>query len=115
VVLSEVRPDPSLYDDAVRELNRRYTALVLDAIEDGIRSGEIRSSVSPPLLRDLIYGGIEHALWRWVHEGRTIEIETLGDQLCDALLRGIAVSETDNTTDRLERALTALERRAEAT
>ncbi len=113
VLLSEIRPDPNLYGDAVRELNRRYTALALEVIEQGIRSGELRRDVAPTVLRDLIYGGIEHALWRFVHGGKRIEIETLGEQLGDALLRG-ALHAEDDTAERLERALSALERRAGA-
>lgn len=115
VVLSEIRPDPSLYGGSVRELNRRYTALALDVIQDGIHSGELRQDLVPHVLRDLIYGGIEHALWRFVHSGAEIEIESLGDQLCDVLLSGISArgSDAERIAERLERALSALERRAE--
>lgn len=115
VVLSEIRPDPDLYGPSVRELNRRYTALALGVIEEGIRSGELRPDVAPNVLRDLIYGGIEHALWRFVHSGAEIDVDALGEQLGDALLLGVRAPETDaeRTVERLERALSALERRAE--
>ena len=114
VVLSEIRPDPALYDESVRAMNRRYTSLALDVIREGIETGELRADVSPPVLRDLIFGGIEHVLWRALNDGGDFEVEPLGDQLADLLLDGARVSESErDPAARLERVVASLERRAE--
>ena len=88
VVLSEIRPDPALYDETVRGLNRRYTKLALDVIREGVEAGELRDDISPTMLRDLLFGGIEHALWRALKDDREVAVEALGDQLAELLLDG---------------------------
>jgi AcrR family transcriptional regulator len=129
IVLSEIRPDPELYDETVRSLNRRYTSLTLDVIREGIESGALRPDLSPQVLRDLIFGGIEHVLWGHVRRGASIPVEPLGDELAELLLAGARprpadgqVSGPDDADDpserlarleRLERVVASLERRAE--
>jgi AcrR family transcriptional regulator len=115
LVLSEIRPDPHWYGETVLRQNRRYTALATAVIEEGIRDGELRADLAPAALRDLIYGGIEHALWRFVFSGAKVDVQQLGRQLGDVLILGVVKPDGDRTADRLERALSALERRAEAT
>jgi hypothetical protein len=64
------------------------------------------------VIRDLLYGGIEHAVWRFVFSDGELDAGMLADQLADALLGGITnapTSETDATVVRLERAVARLE------
>lgn len=120
VVIREARPDVALYDEAVLELNRRYTGLALRVLEEGVASGELRPDLAPGVIRDLIYGGIEHAVWRFVFTGRPLEVDRLADQLADAVLGGIvhrpgeaatgpAADDAERTVVRLERAVARLE------
>ena len=112
LVLSELRPDPALYDDTVRALNRRYTNIALDVIREGIEAGELRRELAAPVLRDLIFGGIEHALWRFVNTGDRAGIDALGEQLADLLLRGAEAEREAPVVTRLERVAASLERAA---
>jgi len=119
VVLREARPDPDLYDDAILDLNRRYTGLALGVLEDGVASGELREDLVPGVIRDLLYGGIEHAVWRFVFGGGELDANALADQLADAILGGILAPESPSvrrepvlvadTVARLERAVSRLE------
>lgn len=113
LVIREIRPDLELYGDAVHGLNRRYTAVALETIEQGIRDGELREDLVPSVVRDLIYGGIEHAVWGFVFSGESVDVETVTDQLARAVLSGILAREepAERTADRLERVLTKLEER----
>ena len=111
VVISEARPDIALYGEAILELNRRYTGLGLRVLEEGMAAGDLRPGIVPGVIRDLIYGGIEHAVWRSVFGDRALDAERLADQLADAVLEGILVRSGDEsaTVDRLERAVAKLE------
>jgi len=115
VILREARPDVALYEEAVLDLNRRYTGLALQVLEQGVASGELRRDIVPSVIRDLIYGGIEHAVWRFVFAEGALEAETLADQLADAILCGIRPPAEepgrDETLARLERAVRRLESR----
>lgn len=122
VVLREARPDPDLYDEAVLELNRRYTGLALRVLEEGVASGELRRDIVPAVIRDLLYGGIEHAVWRFVFSGGELDASLLADQLADAILGGILgerleatpnePAPSDDTVARLERVVARLEAHA---
>lgn len=119
VIIREARPDVALYDEAILELNRRYTGLALAVLEEGVENGSLRQNIVPSVIRDLIYGGIEHAVWRFVFTDGQLEIGLLADQLADAILDGIvgdirsgvATDSIPNqeTVVRLERAVTRLE------
>lgn len=118
VILSEARPDIALYDDAILDLNRRYTGLALGVLEEGVRNGDLRSDIVPSVIRDLIYGGIEHAVWRFVFSNGDFDAGALSDQLADAVLGGITtppqpIDREDETVIRLERAVARLESRIE--
>jgi AcrR family transcriptional regulator len=118
VILREARPDVTLYQEAVLDLNRRYTGLALQVLEQGVASGELRNDIAPSVIRDLIYGGIEHAVWRFVFAEGALEPEPLADQLADAVLCGIRPPAEGSRRDetlarvaRLERAVGRLEAR----
>jgi len=113
LVIRELRSDPGLHGQAVRELNRRYTAPALEAIEAGVRDGELRGDLVPTLIRDLIYGGIEHAVWGPVAGGAPIDVPRLAEQLADAVLTGVEARPrpAERAADRLERLLERLEER----
>ena len=113
VIIREARPDVALYDEAIVEQNRRYTGLTLHVLEEGVASGELRGDILPSVIRDLIYGGIEHAVWRFVFADGQLELGPLADQLSDAVLGGIlnrpATIAGEETVTRLERAVARLE------
>lgn len=113
LVIREIRPDLELYGDAVHGLNRRYTAVALETIEQGIRDGELRDDLVPSVVRDLIYGGIEHAVWGFVFSGEPVDVETVTEQLARAVLSGLLAREepAERAAERLERVLTKLEER----
>lgn len=117
LILSEIRPDPALYDRSIRALARRYTNVAIGVLEQGQRDGELRAEVSPLVLRDLLFGSIEHALWRHVNAGRPARIDALGAQLADAILfgiaRGVPAARGADVVERLERAVATLERAQE--
>jgi len=120
VVIREARPDLALYDEAILSLNRRYTGVALGVLEEGVRDGTFRAEIVPSVIRDLLYGGIEHAVWRFVFSDGALDAGDLADQLADALIGGIraehatARSERSETTIvRLERAVARLEARIE--
>jgi len=119
VILREARPDITLYDEAILELNRRYTGLALGVLEEGVATSVLRENIVPSVIRDLIYGGIEHAVWRFVFSERELDVGTLADQLADSILGGIVrrsanpLPDQNETLARLERVADRLEKSLE--
>ncbi|MDD5234144.1 MAG: TetR/AcrR family transcriptional regulator [Syntrophales bacterium] len=66
-----------------------YARRVLNVIEEGIRSGEIRSDVPPKFIRQVLLGSLEHICLREVIFDKEIDPDELTENLCKLLFRGI--------------------------
>ncbi len=87
---SEVRSAPDYQDSALHAVNREYTRVLLDILKAGIAEGDIRPDVSPALVRDLIFGGIEHHVSAYVAGRGALEHDDVAHRLSDMVLTGIA-------------------------
>jgi AcrR family transcriptional regulator len=65
-ILLELRAAPDFRGSAVHLLNRRFTRLTTRVLEAGVALGEYREDVSVPLVRDMIFGAIEHQTWAYL-------------------------------------------------
>lgn len=99
LMFREVRSEQDYPGSSLHAQNRRYTQLLVDVLKDGIAAGELRRDASPALLRDLIYGGIEHHAWAYITAaaegggGRrrgSLNPERLADDIVDLVFAGAA-------------------------
>jgi AcrR family transcriptional regulator len=90
LMFREVRSGGDYHGSRLHELNRRYAGLLTAAIEQGVASGEFRGDVPAALLRDLVYGGIEHHAWNWLEGRGRLDVEGVTRQLMAVLQDGIA-------------------------
>ena len=89
LVISEARSFDDYYQSEVADLNRQYTALFMTAFHEADEQGQIRSGVSAAVVRDLVYGSVEHLAWGVLTQGRTLDVDATCDQLMDVVGRGI--------------------------
>lgn len=75
LVLSEGRTKGQDLGEGFVELQRRYTAPLMDLLARGQASGEVRRDIPLRLLRSLVFGPMEHMLWEVVITGRQIDVE----------------------------------------
>lgn len=109
LLIRELRRERRFYDSEIRILNRRYTSFVIDTVADAIKRGEFRSTASPQIIRDLIFGGLEHMAWRAISGQGAIDIDAVADQMLDSIWFGAAPrSEHDEAS--LESRVVRLER-----
>lgn len=89
LMFREVQEESKYHGSSLHARNRRYTQYLIDEIEAGQRAGAFRADVPPRLLRDLIYGGIEHVTWNYVRGQGRLDIDVLAEQItslfCDGL------------------------------
>lgn len=112
---NEVRNDGDNYQSAIYELTRNYSQALIEVCREGIRSGELRADLPISIVRDLIFGGIDHHLSGFLYRGRKLDPDGLADKLMDILNFGVAaerqqVSPLEATTARLELVAERLER-----
>jgi AcrR family transcriptional regulator len=66
-----------------------YARRVLNVIEEGIGSGEIRNDIPPKFIRQVLLGSLEHICLREVIFDKEIDPDELTENLCKLLFRGI--------------------------
>ena len=69
----------------------------IQVFEEGIQNGEFRSDINPYLVRDLIWGNIEHLVTRKSLLGKPNDLLALVDDIYDTIFTGIRSSQTDST------------------
>jgi TetR/AcrR family fatty acid metabolism transcriptional regulator len=92
--ISEVRIASDYRGSAIQQLNRRYTSILIKMVEEAEASGEIPSKVDPRVVRDMLFGAIEHSAWRHTIGKRPIDVESLARAITDIFLAGLCPNST---------------------
>jgi AcrR family transcriptional regulator len=124
LIIQEIRPYGDYRGSALRDLIRENTTLLSTVLAEAQASGELRAGVRPAVVRDLVYGGIEHLAFRVLAGLGAIDADALADEVTDLVLVGVdggreTRAEEENERlraqiDRLEALLDGVERRGRA-
>jgi TetR/AcrR family fatty acid metabolism transcriptional regulator len=87
--ISEVRTASDYEGSSIQELNRLYTSVLIRIVKDAVKTGEVRSDVNPKLLRDVIFGAIEHLAWGHVNGRGQLRVTQTARDLTLMLTSGI--------------------------
>ena len=115
-VMFEMRPSAAYRTTRVFQLNRRFTGEVRAVCEEAMQTGEFRNDVSPALLRDMIFGCIEHQTWAFLHGEGDFKLDELADSVTNVIYRGMAAraaaedDRVEKVVKRLEKAASLIER-----
>lgn len=99
LMFREVRSEADYPSSNLYELNKRYTGLVLGVVQDGINAGVFRADLPLGLVRDMIFGGIEHHTWSYVAGLAPLDAEVVADQVLSFIVSGIG-HDVGNSLDR---------------
>jgi len=113
LMFSEVRSKDDYYHSPLHEMNRRYTQFLTDVVQEGITAGEFRSDIPIALIRDMVYGGIEHHTWSFLRGHGRLEIEAVADDLTQVVCDGLAARRPTDDLQRETERLSAVARRLE--
>ena len=114
LVFQELRPDPEYRKTRLFKLNQAYTHRIVDIrASAAMASGEFRSDVSPSLVRDMVYGAVEHRTWAFLRNEGEFDIDETADGIADLIYRGLVAQPPEDSpaalAHRLERAVERLE------
>ncbi len=115
LMLQFLRTDPQYSQTAIYALNRKYTRRTLDIVKEGIALGELRDDVPLRLIRDMIYGGIEHLTWPYRRGEGDFDPDGMTDALVEIIMTGLQRNREPSEitlAKRLECAVERLERLA---
>src|SRR5271169_2375978 len=113
LVFQELRPDPGYRKTRLFHLNQAYTHRIVDIIKAAMAAGEFRSDISPSLVRDMIYGAVEHRTWSFLRNEGEFNIDETADGITEIIYQGLVKTTTrepaPRTAERLEQVLEKLE------
>lgn len=74
----------------LHKLNRKFANTVVDAVDEGIATGELRADLDAPMVRDMLFGGLEHVAMRTSLAGKPVDVEEQARRFVETLLTGLA-------------------------
>lgn len=86
---SEARNNRDYYHHSIYKLNREYTRVLVDVCREGIATGELRSDLPITVVRDLIFGGIDHHISRFLYDRGDFDVDESTDHICSIMFGGI--------------------------
>jgi hypothetical protein len=87
--ISEVRIASDYRGSAIQQLNRRYTSILIKMVDEAVASGEIPRTVDPRVVRDMLFGAIEHSVWRHTIGKRPLDVQGMARSITDIFLNGL--------------------------
>jgi len=90
LVFGELRSGADYRETMVFELNREYTHRTVDILREGMKSGEFRADVPVDLVRDMIYGCIEHHTWAYLRGEGKFSAAASADAITDVVYAGLS-------------------------
>lgn len=103
----ELRSDPAYRQTRLFELNQIYTHRMIDIVREAAASGEFRTDLSPALVRDMVYGCIEHHTWAFLRNEGEFDIDQTADSVTEIVYNGLVTRH--DATRGFDVALTRLE------
>lgn len=85
LVLTEGRSPNTDFSKLLAHLLRRYSAPLMSILSAAQATGEIRTDMPLRLMRNMVYGSMEHILWECVNSGRTPDLKRSASQVTDML------------------------------
>lgn len=89
ILLLDVRSFSDYYTSGTYKLVKKYTDILLEIIQEGMKDQEIRDDIPPVFLRQAILGSIENVCLTRVVFGRKISPDDLTEKLCEFVFKGI--------------------------
>jgi len=93
--IAEVRTATDYRGSSVHTLNRRYTSILTRLIEAAVASGEVRADIEVRLVRDVIFGSVEHLAWAAAN-GRSLDVDRTAESIVALILHGLAPPTTED-------------------
>ena len=96
ILLLDVRSFSDYYTSETYKLVRKYTEILLEIIQEGIKTKEIRDDIPPVFLRQAILGSIENVCLTRVVFDQKISPDDLTEKLCKFAFKGIEHRESNS-------------------
>ncbi len=87
--IREVRALEAYAGSRIEQFNRQYTAILVRVLQAAAERGEIASDIDARLVRDMVFGGVEHIAWRQIARKGPVDIDGTTNTIVRVLIRGL--------------------------
>lgn len=112
VYFHEIRAQQDYRDSAMFKLNQDYTSYAIEVLRAGVAAGVFRDDVPLPIIRDTIFGGLEHYAWQFLAGSKSLDVERTTEQFWRLIVAGIGTESA--APEHLDRQIAPLVARLEA-
>lgn len=122
LVFQELRTDPEYRATRLFQLNQAYTHRLVDVVRIAQERHEFRHDISPTLIRDMVFGCVEHRTWAFLRGEGDFDAQALARDITELVCRAgsldtpgesrqgnLDATRLDEVTRRLEAAVSRLE------
>jgi AcrR family transcriptional regulator len=88
--IAEVRVAADYPGSPLQDLNRRYTGVLERVLRQGMNEGAVDATLDTRLVRDMLFGGIEHVAWRSVNGRASLDVPATARAILSLLLNGVS-------------------------
>jgi len=90
LIFNQLRAWPEYRRTTVFDLTREYTRRTLEILQQAIDAGEFRTDLPLRIVRDMIYGGVEHHTWVYLRGEGDFSPDAAADAMTELVYRGLA-------------------------
>src|ERR1700688_2403741 len=90
LIFNQLRAWPEYRRTTVFDLTREYTRRTLEILQQAIDAGEFRADLPLRIVRDMIYGGVEHHTWVYLRGEGDFSPDAAADAMTELVYRGLA-------------------------
>ncbi|BBO84175.1 hypothetical protein DSCO28_47410 [Desulfosarcina ovata subsp. sediminis] len=98
LVLFELRPNRRFYQASAYGSFKRYNRIVMDILKEGVTEGVFYENLNLNLLRNLIFGALDHIIYSWLIFNRPDKLVELSDELFEILFGTTRTLRLDDTS-----------------
>jgi AcrR family transcriptional regulator len=108
MVFQEFRPAKDYRSTRLFALNQTYTQRIVEIVKAAILDGEFHGDFSPAMVRDMIFGGIEHRVWAFLRNEGDFDVSRTADAVTDFVCRAMGAAGAE-PAERVSAALSRIE------
>jgi AcrR family transcriptional regulator len=90
LILGEGRTLHGEFADDLADLKRRYLASFMTALHEAQAAGELDPLVRPSCVRDMLFGMMEHILWRTISNTTLPDVEAVAADVTRLVMKAVA-------------------------
>ncbi|MEH6759341.1 MAG: TetR/AcrR family transcriptional regulator [Parasphingorhabdus sp.] len=88
-ILTELRPDPNYRDMPIFSMSRKFTSAIITHLKQGVVTGELSDRIPFRVVRDMIFGGIEHQTWAYLRDEGDFSVDSAADAIAEIIYVGM--------------------------